>query len=440
MAQVFQSNGTLSGGPATVVAAGSKTTGYLWDVAADATGNFAVLYGMSTYSSTWGWSSPSIRFQRYTSAGAASGSAVTVATPSIGSQTPGLAMDGAGNMTVVWNDFTADSGRFGTYTFYINAQRYTAAGKANGSRITVASLPNTNNFGLHWPNVAMNTAGKFVVTWGRAGTGDGLAQVFNANGTPAGGTVAFGQIGGQRPGLGIDGAGNVTFAWSDGRVEASWSSAFPQPSEGRMARLTAGGVLEPETIVNTTTQGGQGGPGVAPTGSGTFIVAWQGYGPGDDAGVLSQRFAPPPAPLTAVAPGPGSAAPLTAGQVKPLLSEALRRWKIAGADTAALGPIDVRVTDLGGSTLGLASSHTITLDDNAAGWGWFVDRTPRSDSEFRDSAPSNRIDLLTVLMHEVGHLLGKDHGDGVMSEALFAGVRELPDELTPRWGVRVDKR
>ena len=34
------------------------------------------------------------------------------------------------------------------------------------------------------------------------------------------------------------------------------------------------------------------------------------------------------------------------------------------------------------STLGLASGHTIWLDDNAAGWGWFVDKTPHIDSEF----------------------------------------------------------
>ena len=44
--------------------------------------------------------------------------------------------------------------------------------------------------------------------------------------------------------------------------------------------------------------------------------------------------------------------------------------------------IDVRIADLGGTTLGLASGNTIWLDDNAAGWGWFVDPTPGDDSEF----------------------------------------------------------
>ena len=35
-------------------------------------------------------------------------------------------------------------------------------------------------------------------------------------------------------------------------------------------------------------------------------------------------------------------------------------------------PGQIHIGDLGGVVLGLASSSTIWLDDNAAGWGWFV--------------------------------------------------------------------
>jgi hypothetical protein len=82
---------------------------------------------------------------------------------------------------------------------------------------------------------------------------------------------------------------------------------------------------------------------------------------------------------------------------------------------------------LGGTTLGLASGHTIWLDDNAAGWGWFVDPTPHDDREFTtpgNQGEQHRMDLLTVLEHEVGHLLGRGHeAEGVMQEALGAGLR-----------------
>src|SRR5262249_56396103 len=87
-----------------------------------------------------------------------------------------------------------------------------------------------------------------------------------------------------------------------------------------------------------------------------------------------------------------------------------------GVDTSGLGNIQIQIADLGGATLGLAefsaNSATIWLDDNAAGWGWFVDQTPWDDSEFTtpgNQGEQHRIDLLTVLEHEGGHLLGKGH-------------------------------
>jgi Calx-beta domain len=82
------------------------------------------------------------------------------------------------------------------------------------------------------------------------------------------------------------------------------------------------------------------------------------------------------------------------------------------------------------------STGTIWLDANAADWSWFVDPTHWKDPEF--TAPSNpgemnRMDLLTVLEHEVGHLLGCDHEDGVMQDTLAAGTR-----LTPSAGSDAD--
>jgi hypothetical protein len=59
-----------------------------------------------------------------------------------------------------------------------------------------------------------------------------------------------------------------------------------------------------------------------------------------------------------------------------------------GGDAFDLGNIQIQISNLGGTTLGLASGHTIWLDDNAAGWGWFVDPTPQDDSEF--TTPGNQ--------------------------------------------------
>ena len=118
---------------------------------------------------------------------------------------------------------------------------------------------------------------------------------------------------------------------------------------------------------------------------------------------------------------------LNTDQVQTLLADALLRWQHSGVNTSGLGAIQLQITNLGGTTVGFASGHTIWLDSNAAGWGWFVDPTPWDDAEF--TTPGNQgeqrpMDLLTVLEHELGHVLGYDHANvGVMADTLEAGTR-----------------
>jgi len=85
--------------------------------------------------------------------------------------------------------------------------------------------------------------------------------------------------------------------------------------------------------------------------------------------------------------------------------------------------------------------------DDLAGQGWFVDRTPGVNEEFRAVAPGgalhaidsravDRIDLMTVVAHELGHLAGLPDSDAVagnlMSSTLPAGVRRTT------WSAGVD--
>jgi hypothetical protein len=120
-------------------------------------------------------------------------------------------------------------------------------------------------------------------------------------------------------------------------------------------------------------------------------------------------------------------------RVPSIFAEALRRWQAAGVDTSGLGDIQLRIADVGGTTLGLASGHTIRLDDNAAGWGWFVNPTRWAGSEFTtpgDQGEQNRMDLLTVLEHEIGHVFGREHDKGGVTQGtLDAGTRRTVDPI-----------
>jgi hypothetical protein len=122
----------------------------------------------------------------------------------------------------------------------------------------------------------------------------------------------------------------------------------------------------------------------------------------------------------------------TASDLRSLRDAAIADWAASGRDARGLRRASIQFADLAGDLLGLTDGRRIWLDTDAAGRGWFVDATPRDDVEFASSArgPSRRrVDLLTVVSHELGHVLGlRDHDgdDAPMSERLAVGRRRRP--------------
>jgi len=143
---------------------------------------------------------------------------------------------------------------------------------------------------------------------------------------------------------------------------------------------------------------------------------------------------------------------LSSGELTSLVDAAIARlaqgFDLDVRTVAALSnSVNFEVADLSGLILGWADGDTVLIDDDAVGYGWFVDETPQDDVEFTRPARNGELisksgsdafgqmDLLTVIMHELGHVLGyedltseADVGD-LMYEVLTSGTRRTRTRL-----------
>jgi Ca2+-binding RTX toxin-like protein len=138
---------------------------------------------------------------------------------------------------------------------------------------------------------------------------------------------------------------------------------------------------------------------------------------------------------------------LTESEASAMLQAAIARWADAGlsaTNVARLQSVTLEIADLPAGQLATVSSSKITLDETAAGYGWFFDTTPSDDNEFEvpvlnkerqtteASAAQGRMDLLTVLMRQLGSQIsrGKSPLEGapawLMEGAIDTGTRRAP--------------
>jgi len=132
-------------------------------------------------------------------------------------------------------------------------------------------------------------------------------------------------------------------------------------------------------------------------------------------------------------------APLTEAQVNSVFAVAVDRLaEMLSLDQTTVDEMmatRIQIGDLPAGELGITVNGLITLSSSADGWGWFVDPTPATDASFSIATPAGlaaapgsaaygKMDLLTVEMHELAHLVGYDDtSSGLMSENLMAGTR-----------------
>jgi VCBS repeat-containing protein len=117
--------------------------------------------------------------------------------------------------------------------------------------------------------------------------------------------------------------------------------------------------------------------------------------------------------------GSGSTSTISSAVLAVSTQRAIDQWIAAGlnADAASrLSQVRVQTADLSGDLLAIVGPSMITVDVDAAGHGWSTG----------DTLSAGGVDLVTVLGHELGHILGLADlpgvGDDLMHERLAPGV------------------
>ncbi len=175
---------------------------------------------------------------------------------------------------------------------------------------------------------------------------------------------------------------------------------------------------------------------------------------GDLVGATAPQSFPAFQLFAGAAAGQAFRAGITEAQVQALLPEAIAAWRSAGLDATDLRRLEgakLQVANLGTNILGIEAANVITINETAAGYNWYVNASARSSQSFglagagtdRLAGPASpaagRVDLLTVLEHELGHVIGlgdNNQAGDLMDTTLGLGVRRAPTAADVMTGIR----
>ncbi len=225
----------------------------------------------------WSALNQGVLAQRYNAAGVAEGSQIQVMAETENVQpVPSVAMDASGDFVVAWQEALV----FGQAT-NVYAQLYNSAGVVQGSEFIV----NSGTAIASGPAAAMDASGDFVITFQDGPDID--ARRYNAAGVAQGSQFVVNSDTARIQGfsLAMDSAGDFVVAWE----------SYDQPS-GQPAivaqRFNAGGTAQgSEFLVTAALAGGQYNPAAAMDSTGDFVIAWEHAGGGSSGwGAYAQRY------------------------------------------------------------------------------------------------------------------------------------------------------
>jgi hypothetical protein len=199
---------------------------------------------------------------------------------------PDAAIAADGSFVVAWTQPLSIPG----YPQEVFARRFDATGAPLTGDVLVSESTTGNR---HWPSLASEQDGAFVVVWDdQLGDGDGygiLARRFDAAGSPMGGTFlvnTYTTYDQRHPRVAMDSAGKFMVTWTDyGGSDGSGTTVSEREFD------TAGNPVSSEFVVNSYTTGVQSGVAVTSGRRGQFVVTWMSYRQdGNNFGVFGRRF------------------------------------------------------------------------------------------------------------------------------------------------------